>query len=172
MPINGGVLAGHTEVHDWYQVNVVPTLRTAKAFNFPATRKDKADLVLVTSIKPTNPVKTGSLLTYTITVTNAGPVVSRGVSVQDTWDSSVKVISATATDAAGHAHAVRLTSTTAIFDVGDLAVDGTVTLTLTVRVPSKPTRIKNSALADSVNPPGSTLPRIAAFEDTSTDIVS
>lgn len=167
-----GALVGHTEVHDWYQTFVVPTLHNATAFPFTPTRQNKADIAITTSTNVSSPVQVGSLLRYTITITNAGPATALGVGVQDVWDSSVKVISATATGVNGLRQPVRFTSTSVIFNVGNLAVDASVTLTITVRVPSKPMQIKNSAKVDSLNPPGSSLPGLAAIDDVITDVVA
>ena len=102
----------------------------------------QADLELVKADDP-DPVDAGETLTYTLSVANRGPSDASGVTVTDMLPPSVSFDSAAASqgtcmEAAG----------TVTCDLGDLAVDGTASVTIAV-VPSVAGTITNNASIDS-----------------------
>jgi uncharacterized repeat protein (TIGR01451 family) len=93
-----------------------------------------ADLSIQVKGSP-NPVKAGKTLTYTLTLTSAGPSTATSVSVQDTLPGGAGFVSGTTSlggtcqlQGAGTVHC----------DVGVLASGATVTITLTTTAPATP----------------------------------
>ncbi len=93
-------------------------------------------------VKTSDPetVVVGDEITYTLRVTNNGPSVATGVTVVDTLPASVNFVSASP----GCTH----DSGEVTCDVGELAVDGFVEITITVET-TEPGVISNSATAAS-----------------------
>jgi uncharacterized repeat protein (TIGR01451 family) len=90
------------------------------------TAQARADVSSAKAASP-NPVVAGQELTYTLTVTNAGPTAASGVQVTDLLPAGLTLVSATpsqGTYAAG----------TGVWDIGALANGGRVTLDLVATV--------------------------------------
>jgi len=85
----------------------------------------RADLAVTKSDDP-DPVIVGTLLTYTLVVTNNGPSVARNAVVTDTLPPEVAFVSATPTQDSG--------PNPLVWNLGDLAVGEVRRLTVTVRV--------------------------------------
>ncbi|MBC7228180.1 MAG: DUF11 domain-containing protein, partial [Thermoflexales bacterium] len=85
----------------------------------------RADLAVVKADEP-DPVIVGTLLTYTLVVTNNGPSVAWNVQVTDTLPPEVAFVSAAPAPASG--------PNPLVWTLGDLAVGETRRLTVTVRV--------------------------------------
>ena len=85
----------------------------------------RADLAVTKSDDP-DPVIVGTLLTYTLVVTNNGPSVARNVAVTDTLPPEVAFVSATPAQSSG--------PNPLVWSLGDLAVGEVRRLTVTVRV--------------------------------------
>jgi len=79
-----------------------------------------------------DPVKAGEILTYTVTVTNAGPAAAQKVVVIDTLPPSLTYISDTDRCREGP-------SRTLTCDLGDIPAGGSVTFQIFVRVSESPT---------------------------------
>lgn len=103
---------------------------------------DSADLRVVKSDSP-DPVAEGSVLTYTIQVTNLGPQAATETTVTDRLPSSVEFVSAGGGTCDRNGRNVTC-------DVGTLAAaGGTATVTIRVR-PGKAGTLTNTASVDSV----------------------
>jgi len=104
----------------------------------PATRTvvvvPVADLSVTQSANP-SPVVTGTNLTYTIAVQNAGPQQAQSVALTDPLPAGVSLVSATAT--AGTVTKPKGNSSTVVWNMPALAKNGNVTLTLVVKVSAK-----------------------------------
>ncbi|MCS7287478.1 MAG: DUF11 domain-containing protein, partial [Anaerolineae bacterium] len=85
----------------------------------------QADLAITKADNP-DPVIVGTLLTYTLVVTNYGPLVARGVVVTDILPPAVAFVSADPMPASG--------PNPLVWSLGDLAAGESRQLTLTVRV--------------------------------------
>ncbi len=94
------------------------------------TVTSRADLVLSKTASPT-PVVDGEVATYTITVRNSGPSVSRGVVVTDPVPSPLTYVSS----ASSHGSCAEVGGTVTC-SLGDLTVGTTATVTVVARVPS------------------------------------
>ena len=88
---------------------------------------DTADLAITKIDTPDPVISGGPTLTYDITVTNNGPNAATGVTVTDTVPDGMTYVDATSTVGSCGVKGLLLTCT-----IGDLAVDGTATVTLTV----------------------------------------
>ncbi len=86
----------------------------------------QADLSLTKTVSDNNP-NPGDNLTYLITVTNNGPSAATGVTISDVLASGVDFVSATPSIGTYN-------NTTGIWEVGNLANNGTATLSITVKV--------------------------------------
>jgi uncharacterized repeat protein (TIGR01451 family) len=89
--------------------------------------------------KASSPAKIGSPLTYTITVQNAGPGGATGVTMTDTLPSGVAFVSATTGTGT-----CSQTAGTVTCNIGNLALNGSVTITIVV-TPSANGSITNTA---------------------------
>jgi uncharacterized repeat protein (TIGR01451 family) len=128
---------------------VAPWKTRVGSFVFPecASAPDQADLSIDKVADP-DPVSPGQELTYTITVSNAGPDDADGVTVDDTLPSGVTLVSVSSSQGA----CVSLPC-----DLGTLAVNGGGEATVTVVVhveataanPLENTAVVSSATADS-----------------------
>ena len=88
-----------------------------------------------------DPVVAGNNLTYTLSITNNGPLPATGVVVTDVLPAGVTFVSANS-----NAGTVSEASGTVTGNVGNLAVSGTATITIIVTVPSsRTTSISNTA---------------------------
>ena len=90
-----------------------------------------ADLAVLKSDSP-DPVVAGTLLTYTLTLTNAGPDDATGVTVIDTMPAGVTFVSATTADGS-------YDDGTGVWSVGNLANGSSATLTILLTVNSSTT---------------------------------
>lgn len=103
---------------------------------------DSANLQVVKSDSP-DPVTVGSVLTYTIRVTNLGPQTATGTTLTDSLPANVDFISATGGNC-------DLKGKTVTCDLGSLGGSGTeATVTIRVR-PNKAGTLTNTATVDSV----------------------
>jgi uncharacterized repeat protein (TIGR01451 family) len=105
-----------------------------------------ADLSITKSGSP-NPVVSGNQLTYTITVTNHGPLAATGVTVKDPLPASARFNSASSTQGT----CTRTTTTkpktkdgTVTCSLGGLANGATATVTIVV-TPTTPGTLTNTA---------------------------
>ncbi|MCL1838445.1 MAG: hypothetical protein FWG47_03910 [Propionibacteriaceae bacterium] len=117
-----------------------------------------ADLALTKTMTP-DPVLAGESITTTLTVTNKGPNVAKGVVVTDTMPNEITVDSFTATDGSvcpSEPPVVGATDQTLTCAIKDLAVGGVVTITIvgTADAALEPGKIINTAqvLADTGDP--------------------
>ncbi|HSG17616.1 MAG TPA: hypothetical protein VLE70_15010, partial [Anaerolineae bacterium] len=102
-----------------------------------------ADVAVEKSADP-DPVVAGTGLTYTVVVSNHGPSNASGVVVTDTLPAAVDFVSYLASQGT-------FSNTTGVWTVGDLAVDGSATLTIEVNVNSEATvSLTNSVLASAI----------------------
>jgi uncharacterized repeat protein (TIGR01451 family) len=92
------------------------------------TIEPHVDLAITKNDSP-DPVVAGQQLTYTLTVSNAGPSTATNVTVQDVLPTGVTFQSGTATQGS-----VTQSSGTVTANLGTLAVSGTATITLVVAV--------------------------------------
>src|ERR1051325_10499842 len=100
--VPAGVVAGTNAYARWRFSTATGLSFTGEAPNgevedYQYAVNTTADLVLSGSATP-NPVAVGSNLTYTVTVSNAGPSQATGVMLTNTLPSSVTFVSATLTD--------------------------------------------------------------------------
>ncbi len=104
-------------------------------------------LVITKQVVPA-PVRVGTLLTYTIMITNTGPSGASGVSLEDELPVGVILLSATASQGSG------CTGTeTVICDLGDLAKDASATVQLVAR-PTATGTVVNTARVSGADPQG------------------
>ena len=96
------------------------------------TGTQSADLAISKGASP-NPVKTGALLTYAISVFNAGPTTASGVTVSDPLPSGTKFSSYSAGPGSCVSPAVGATGTVTCF-LTSLASGSTWTITVVVKV--------------------------------------
>jgi uncharacterized repeat protein (TIGR01451 family) len=111
-----------------------------------ASAVDPANLSVTKSDSP-DPIMTGDLLTYTITVSNAGPDAATNVVITDDLPGSVDFVSAD-TPAAPPASCEKK-SGKVICSLGTVANDATATATVKVRVTKKKGTIVNAASVTS-----------------------
>lgn len=104
---------------------------------------DSANLGLTKSDSP-DPVTVGSVLTYTIEVTNAGPQGATGTTVTDRLPASLDFISASASQGTCARNGRNVTCT-----IGALPTSGSETVTIRVR-PTRDGNVTNTASVESV----------------------
>ncbi len=138
----GYALAGPSETTE---ITIGRIMRTVDATPPFEVQLAEADLSLRLTDAP-DPVKSGSNLTYTIVVTNAGPSDATGVSVVDTLPSNVSFRSV----AASQGSCVRAAATVRC-TVGDLGAGDIASITIVVR-PSQKGTLSNSAMVSSAAP--------------------
>jgi uncharacterized repeat protein (TIGR01451 family) len=109
----------------------------------PSAPGDIADLSVTKTDNP-DPVTVGGALTYTATVTNLGPQEATNVVLEDRMPPQSDFVSATASAGKCEDKGTRITC-----ELGKLAKDATVTVTIVVR-PTKTGTIDNTATVDSV----------------------
>jgi uncharacterized repeat protein (TIGR01451 family) len=107
-----------------------------------------ADLVVSKSDAP-DPVHVGQTLTYTITVTNEGPLAATGVTLTDTLPKNAGFGSAATTQGSC---TVKPAKRLVTCNLGGVAAGATVTVTISVRPTSKGT-ISNTAQVAAASPP-------------------
>jgi large repetitive protein len=108
-----------------------------------------ADVAVTQSASPSVP--TGSMLTYSIVVSNAGPQAAQGVSLTDTLPVGTSFVSATAT--AGTLTTPRGNGSTVSWSAATLASGPGVTLTLVVKVGARAgATLTNTASVTSSSP--------------------
>jgi uncharacterized repeat protein (TIGR01451 family) len=99
-----------------------------------------ADLSITKTDNP-DPVSTGASLTYTLTVTNAGPDLAAGVSTSDTLPAAVSFISATPSQGS-------CTGTSTVScSLGSIANGGAATVSIVVTAPGTAQVLSNTATA-------------------------
>ena len=103
----------------------------------PEVGNQTADLELSLSDSP-DPVMAGDLLSYSITITNHGPLAATGVVLTDTLPSGVTLDSATADQ--GTCSGIE----TVICSIGDMAIGSAVPVTISIRA-AAPGTVVNSA---------------------------
>jgi LPXTG-site transpeptidase (sortase) family protein len=117
-----------------------------------------ADLSLTKQASNSSP-SAGSNINFTLSVTNAGPDPATGVEVTDHLPSGFTYVSSSATQGT-------YDNTTGIWTIGDLAVNQTVTLTMTVTVNASGSYINMAQIsASSLIDPDSTPNNGVAAED-------
>jgi uncharacterized repeat protein (TIGR01451 family) len=105
----------------------------------------------VTQSASLSAVPTGSMLTYTIVVSNAGPQAAQGVVLTDTLPAGTSFVSATAT--AGTLTTPRGNGSTVSWSAATLASSPSVTLTLVVKVSARAgATLTNTASVSSSSP--------------------
>jgi uncharacterized repeat protein (TIGR01451 family) len=104
-----------------------------------------ADLSITTSTSA-GPYGTGFPVTYTFTISNAGPASATGVTVSDTIPAGTAFVSAAPSQGtcAG--------TSTVTCSLGSIAAGGTATMVLTLTLPSSPGPVSNTATVSSANP--------------------
>ena len=118
---------------------ITPLLAVAIAALLPSSAAAAtADLSVAKTDSP-DPVKVGAQLTYTITVSNAGPDTANGVQVVDDLDSQVDFVSATASQGSCDQQGKKVTC-----ELGALAIDETASVTIKV-TPKKEGQVSNTA---------------------------
>ena len=129
------------------QVDVVPFLNSGTDFQ-PATPGFQPSVVnlQVTKVDTPDPVVAGTVLTYTITVTNAGPDEAPGVTITDTFPaelSDVQYTSVPANGATGNTAGNGNINDTAV----TLPAGASVTYTVTGTVSASAAAVSNTATA-------------------------
>jgi uncharacterized repeat protein (TIGR01451 family) len=107
----------------------------------PIPPKAQADLAITLTDSP-DPVRLGTVLTYTITVTNLGPDTATGVAVADTLPVRTTFVSASASQGSCSG------TSTVICDLSSLSAGATATVEILVR-PTRQGRISNSATVEA-----------------------
>jgi uncharacterized repeat protein (TIGR01451 family) len=107
-----------------------------------------ADLGVVKTASP-DPVHVGQTLTYTVRVTNDGPLAASGVTLSDTLPKNAGFGSATTTQGSCTVKPAKRLVTCSL---GDVAAGATVTVTITVKPTTKGT-ITNTAQVSATSPP-------------------
>ncbi|MGH2671425.1 MAG: DUF11 domain-containing protein [Actinomycetota bacterium] len=123
-----------------------------------------ADLSVVKTDSP-DPVHVGQSLTYTVTVTNDGPLVASGVTLTDTLPKNAGFGSVTTTQGSCTVKPAKRLVTCAL---GSVAAGGTVTVRISVKPTQKGT-ITNTAQISATSPPD---PNSANNGDTETTTVT
>ena len=139
----GYALAGPSEATEISTGRIMRTVDATPPFE--ATLAE-ADVSLRLTDAP-DPVKSGSNLTYTIVVTNAGPSAAGGVSVADTLPANVSF-----KNAAPSQGICTKAGATVRCALGDLGAGDVATVTIVVR-PSQKGMVTNTATVTSVTPP-------------------
>jgi uncharacterized repeat protein (TIGR01451 family) len=107
--------------------------------------------VSVTAVANLNPVPTGSSLTYTMTVQNAGPQPAQGVLLTDPLPAGINFVNAIHT--VGTVSIPKGNTSLVTWSVGTLAQGQKATLTVTVKVNARAgTAITNTATVRSSSP--------------------
>jgi uncharacterized repeat protein (TIGR01451 family) len=107
----------------------------------------------VTARADLNPVATGSNLTYTIAVQNAGPQPAQGVVLTDPVPAGASFVSATPSPSVGILTTPRGNGSTVTWNIGTLAGGQSVTLTLVVKVSARAgALLSNTATVSSSSP--------------------
>jgi uncharacterized repeat protein (TIGR01451 family) len=104
-----------------------------------------ADVGVVKTAAP-GPYGTGSNLTYTIAVSNAGPTAAANVTVTDVIPAGTTFVSATPTQGSCSG------TTTVTCTLGSIANLGSASITLTVTLPSAPGSVANTAIVSTTSP--------------------
>ena len=106
-----------------------------------------ADVGVVKTAAP-GPYGTGSNLTYTIAVSNAGPTAAANVIVTDVIPAGTTFVSATPTQGSCSG------TTTVTCTLGTLANLGSASIALTVTLPAAPGPVANTAVVSTTSPDG------------------
>jgi uncharacterized repeat protein (TIGR01451 family) len=115
-------------------------------FERTAPSNPSADLAVAVSDSP-DPVAVGGRLTYTVSVTNNGPYLARGVRIEDQLGRRARFSSAES-----ERGSCAFRKATVACEVGDLAEGESATATIVVR-PTKSGTLANTASASAVEPP-------------------
>lgn len=99
----------------------------------------------ITKTASAPPYASGSPVTYTITVTDAGPTAAANTTVTDVLPAGTSFVSATPSQGSCSG------TTTVTCNLGTLANGGSATVTLTVTLPSAPGPVSNTATVTSAN---------------------
>ena len=129
------------------QTNIDPIIANNISSAVSSTRA-AADLV-VTKAGPSGPITAGQTISWTITVDNNGPAVSRSVTVSDPLPAEIDPATVTATSSTGTC----TTGTTVSCVLGDVAPSDapiTITLTGTVLAGSTATSTSNTATVSAL----------------------
>ncbi|HEV7487847.1 MAG TPA: DUF11 domain-containing protein [Thermoanaerobaculia bacterium] len=106
-----------------------------------------ADVSVVKTPAP-GPYGTGSTLTYTILVTNAGPTAAANVTVTDAIPAGTTFVSAIPTQGSCSG------TTTVTCSLGSIANAGSASIALAVTLPSAPGPVANTAVVSTTSPDG------------------
>jgi len=106
-----------------------------------------ADVGVVKTAAP-GPYGTGSNLTYTIAVSNAGPTAAANVTVIDVIPAGTTFVSATPTQGSCSG------TTTVTCSLGSIANLGSASIALTVTLPAAPGPVANTAVVSTTSPDG------------------
>jgi len=150
LQVNAGTPSGTniTETDSATAGNVVPSLTTNSASaTVLVANANSADMGIVKTASP-NPVTEGTLLTYSLAVTNAGPASATNVTVTDTLPSVVTYLSSSTTQGSCSEAGGTVTCL-----LGTMANAGTATITI-LTMPGQPGVVSNTATvtADQTDP--------------------
>jgi uncharacterized repeat protein (TIGR01451 family) len=120
---------------------------STRSFDFSLIPQ-QADLVVVKTDSP-DPVHVGQDLTYTVRVTNDGPLVASGVTLTDTLPKNAGFGSATTSQGSC---SLKPAKRQVVCNLGSVAAGATVTVTIQVKPTQKGT-ISNTASVTSTSPP-------------------
>jgi len=138
----GGTTPSGTNIVDTATASVANFVTGSPSTSASATvtvaNANSADVAIVKAASP-NPVTEGTLLTYTLAVTNNGPASATNVTVTDTLPSVLTYLSATTTQGSCSEAAGTVTCL-----LGTMANAGTATITI-LSVPGQPGIVSNTA---------------------------
>jgi uncharacterized repeat protein (TIGR01451 family) len=133
------------------------TTTVAGAFQYQLPCKPGADLSIAKTASP-SPVGTGGVLTYSITVNNAGPNTAQNVVVTDSLPGGTSFLSCSTSQGTCSLSGINVTA-----NLGDIPSPGLATVTIQVTVTAQgPSSITNTAFVTSSTPDTNTANNIAS----------